>query len=114
MEGEPHSIVKSIVAGYVGRARNIPNAIETVYLSLISFGNERTQVVSPLISICEFDLACLNTLAALGERLAGSGLKLLESRAKYEIQRTTPDLKGDLEATLFVFVGANQVIPLMT
>lgn len=84
----------------------MPNAIETVYLSLISFGNERAQVVSPFILICEFDPACLNTLAASGERLAGSGLKPLVSRANYEIQRTTPDLKGDWEATLFIFVGA--------
>lgn len=80
---------------YIERCLNNPYHLEDLNLSLITFGNDQAQAVSPLVEPNKFDRSCLSVLEASGNRVLGSGLRLLGNRAKYEIWQRNQESKGD-------------------
>lgn len=98
MLGEPIEAVKNGVQTLVAALRQDPYALETAYLSVITFDNGARQVV-PLTELANFQMP---TIQALGQTCMGEALKLLANRVDVEVQRTTAEVKGDWKPIVFL------------
>lgn len=99
MQGEPIEAVKNGLQTLVSALRRDPQALETAYLSVITFATSARQVV-PLTDLSAFQLP---ELTAGGCTALGEALNLLCDRAKAEIVKTTPERKGDWRPMVFLF-----------
>ena len=91
MMGEPIEAVKNGVETLVSSLRQDPYALETAYLSIISFDTHAKQVV-PLTEIAMFNSP---PLQATGTTQFGEALLLLAEKIEQEVQKTTPETRGD-------------------
>jgi uncharacterized protein YegL len=98
MNGEPIEAVKNGVQVMISSLRQNPQAIETAYISIITFDNEARQLV-PLTDLASFQMV---DLKATGTTALGSALKLLSTRMDEEVARTTPEQKGDWKPLVFI------------
>lgn len=98
MFGEPIEAVKNGVQVLVSTLRQDPYALETAYLSLITF-NSTAQQVSPLTELSAFQQPSLN---ASGATALGEALSLLSHRADQEVSKTTMEKKGDWKPLVFI------------
>lgn len=98
MNGEPIEAVKNGVQVMISSLRQNPQAIETAYISIITFDNEARQIV-PLTDLASFQMV---DLKATGTTALGSALKLLSTRIDEEVARTTPEQKGDWKPLVFI------------
>lgn len=98
MNGEPIEAVKNGVQVMISSLRQNPQAIETAYISIITFDTEARQLV-PLTDLASFQMV---DLKATGTTALGSALKLLSSRIDEEVARTTPEQKGDWKPLVFI------------
>lgn len=98
MYGEPIEAVKNGVQVLVSTLRQDPYALETAYLSIITFDSNAKQV-SPLTELSAFQQPNIQAsgCAALGEALA-----LLAQRADQEVVKTTAEQKGDWKPLVFI------------
>lgn len=98
MYGEPIEAVKNGVQVLVSTLRSDPYALETAYLSIITF-NSSAQQVTPLTELSSFQQPSIDAggCTALGEALA-----LLASKVDTEIVKTTADVKGDWKPLVFI------------
>lgn len=98
MLGEPIEAVKNGVEMLVSSLRQDPYALETAYLSIISFDTKAKQLM-PLT-----ELAMFNTpnLQATGTTQLGEALSLLADQIEREVQKTTPDTRGDWKPLVFI------------
>lgn len=98
MSGEPIEAVKNGVQLLVSALRQDPYALETAFLSIITFDGSAQQLV-PLTELATFNPPNLTvgTTTALG-----AGLKLLAERVDAEVTRTTADIKGDWKPMVFI------------
>jgi len=98
MMGEPIEAVKNGMQILVSALRQDPYALETAYLSVITFDSEARQVV-PLSELTTFNLP---SIQASGSTALGSALKLLAERADAEVTKTTAETKGDWKPMVFL------------
>lgn len=98
MFGEPIEAVKNGVQVLVSTLRQDPYALETAYLSIITF-DSRAQQVSPLTELSAFQQP---NLQASGCTALGEALSLLTQKADQEVTKTTPDQKGDWKPLVFI------------
>lgn len=98
MGGEPIEAVKNGVQYLVSALRGDPYALETVFLSVISFGSEARQTV-PLTELMAFQEPALQ---ASGATALGDALALTADRIESEVQKTTADSKGDWKPLVFL------------
>lgn len=98
MVGEPIESVKSGIQMLVASLRKDPQALETAYLSVITFGSNASQVV-PLTELAAFQQP---DLAAGGMTAMGEALELLCNCAKNEVVKTTVERKGDWRPMVFI------------
>ena len=91
MMGEPIEAVKNGVETLVSSLRQDPYALETAYLSIISFVTHAKQVI-PLTEIAMFNSPALQ---ATGTTQFGEALVLLADKIEQEVQKTTPETRGD-------------------
>ena len=99
MRGEPIESVKNGIRMLVTACRKDPMALETAWLSVITFGGVARQIV-PLTELCSFEVPKLDIS---GDRMLGSALELLcECRTK-EFAVTTATQKGDWRPYVFIF-----------
>lgn len=98
MRGEPIQAVKSGVQALVQTLMQDPYALETAYLSVITFNNEVAQVV-PLTEIFQFSMPDIE--AKLGTYL-GKAMRFLAERIDAEVVKTTAEAKGDWKPLVFV------------
>ena len=98
MVGEPIESVKSGIQILVASLRKDPQALETAYLSVITFGSNASQVV-PLTELAAFQQP---DLAAGGMTAMGEALELLCKCAKNEVVKTTVERKGDWRPMVFI------------
>jgi uncharacterized protein YegL len=98
MTGEPIESVKNGVQVLLSTLRQDPHALETVYLSIISF-NSRAEQVLPLT---ELSAVQLPNLVAQGTTSMGDALSLLSSKAESEVVRTSESTKGDWKPLVFL------------
>lgn len=103
MTGEPIESVKDGVQKLVEGLRQNPQAIETVYLSVITFDSSAKQVI-PLTDLSSFQMVELD---AGGGTQLGDALKLLKERIDAEVTKTTQKTKGDWKPLVFIMTDGS-------
>lgn len=98
MFGEPLAAVKHGLELLAQTLRQDPYALETAYLSVITFANDAKQV-SPLTEINDFQVPALE---ARGQTKLGEALELLATRVDAEVAKNTPEKKGDWKPLVFI------------
>jgi uncharacterized protein YegL len=98
MSGEPIEAVKNGVQLMIASLRTNPQAIETAFISIITFDSVARQVV-PLTDLSSFQMI---ELKATGTTAFGEALKLLGNCMDTEVTKTTMDQKGDWKPIVFI------------
>lgn len=98
MHGEAIEAVKNGVQLLVSTLRQDPYALETAYLSIISFASTARQLV-PLTELAAFQVP---DIQASGTTQLGEALSLLAERIEQEVSKTTTDTKGDWKPLIFI------------
>lgn len=98
MYGEPIEAVKNGVQVLVSTLRQDPYALETAYLSVITFDSSAKQV-APLTELSTFQMP---NIEANGCTALGEALTLLANRVDSEVTKTTADVKGDWKPLVFI------------
>lgn len=98
MHGEPIEAVKNGVQVLVSTLRQDPYALETAYLSIITFNSNAQQIV-PLIELTSFQMP---EIQAGGCTALGEALDLLAKTVDSEITKTTFEQKGDWKPLVFI------------
>lgn len=98
MYGEPIEAVRNGVQVLISTLRSDPYALETAYLSIITFDNSAKQI-TPLTELSAFQQPNIdaNGCTALGE-----ALELLANRVDAEVTKTTAEVKGDWKPLVFI------------
>lgn len=98
MVGEPIAAVENGLVAMLAALRKDPYALETAYVSVITFGTTAKQPV-PLTELSQFQPPKL----VLGSGTAlGAALELLEKRIAAEVTKSTTEVKGDYKPLVFL------------
>lgn len=103
MSGEPIEAVKNGVQTLISTLRQDPYALETAYLSVITFDSSARQV-TPLTELATFQAPAI---AATGTTALGEALALLGDRIEAEVAKTTADVKGDWKPLVFLMTDGS-------
>ncbi len=103
MGGEPIEAVKTGVQTLISTLRQDPYALETAYLSVISFSSEAKQLV-PLTELASFQMP---EIVASGITEMGAALSLLGDRIEAEVGKTTSEVKGDWKPLIFIMTDGS-------
>lgn len=103
MSGEPIEAVKNGVQLLVSTLRQDPYALETAFLSVITFDSTARQVM-PLSELATFQTP---NLVATGVTAFGAALTLLAERIEAEVAKTTADAKGDWKPLIFIMTDGS-------
>lgn len=98
MYGEPIEAVKNGMQVLVNTLRQDPYALETAYLSVITF-NSTAQQVQPLTELSSFQQP---EISAGGCTALGEALALLANKVDQEVTKTTAEVKGDWKPLVFI------------
>ena len=98
MMGEPIEAIKNGVQTLVSSLRQDPYALETAFLSVITFDNDARQAV-PLTELTSFQMPAIQ---ATGRTSMGAALRLLAERTDAEITKSTAEVKGDWKPLVFI------------
>lgn len=98
MWGDPIEAVKNGVQVLLSTLRSDPYALETAYLSVITFDSEAKQIV-PLTEVAQFQMP---NIEATGCTALGDALQLLADKVDAEVVKTTPEQKGDWKPLVFI------------
>jgi uncharacterized protein YegL len=98
MTGDPIAAVETGVQTLVSALRQDPYALETAYLSIITFDSSAKQIV-PLTELMVFQMP---SISAKGLTSLGDALKLLASKIDTEVVKTTAEVKGDWKPLVFI------------
>lgn len=98
MSGEPIEAVKNGVQVLLSSLRADPYALETAYLSVITFDSSARQIV-PLTELPSFQQPALTVS---GTTALGEALSVLASCIDKEVAKSTPDVKGDWKPLVFI------------
>ncbi len=98
MSGEPIEAVRQGMKALLADLRNDPQAIETAFLSVITFDSYAKQIV-PLTELMLFQEPNIN---ASGSTSLGAALKLLMQCIDNEVSKTTAEKKGDWKPLIFL------------
>jgi uncharacterized protein YegL len=99
MAGEPIVAIETGLRTLLADLTNDPQAMDTVWLSVISFDSSAEQLV-PLTDITEFRAP---DLEASGSTALGEAMELLAEQMREEVRTTTESQKGDWKPLIFVF-----------
>lgn len=98
MSGEPIEAVKNGVQIMISSLRQNPQAIETAFLSVITFDSTAQQII-PLTDLASFQMV---DIKATGVTALGEALKLVAHKIDTEVQKTTTEQKGDWKPLVFI------------
>jgi uncharacterized protein YegL len=98
MSGEPIEAVKNGVQVLVSTLRQDPYALETAFLSVITFDSSARQLV-PLTELSMFQMPDIH---ATGTTALGDALSLLANKVNTEVTKSTPEVKGDWKPLVFL------------
>jgi uncharacterized protein YegL len=98
MTGEPIEAVKNGVQVLVSTLRQDPYALETAFLSIITFDSSAKQIV-PLTELSMFQMP---DIQATGTTALGDALSLLANKIDSEVTKTTTEVKGDWKPLVFL------------
>ena len=98
MTGAPIEAVRQGMKTLLGELKSDPQALETVFLSVITFDSAARQVnpLTELMLVKEPDFQATGTTAL------GAALKLLSECIDREVRQTTADQKGDWKPLIFL------------
>lgn len=100
MKGEPIESVKVGLSDMIATLRQDPYALETVCISIITFDREVNQIL-PLTELADLQIPNIITPDS-GPTFLGKALEMLCNRIEVEVQKGTPEQKGDWRPLLFV------------
>jgi uncharacterized protein YegL len=100
MRGEPIESVKVGLEAMIASLRQDPFALESVYISIITFDREVKQVM-PLTELENIQLPEIQTPDS-GPTHLGAALEMLCRKVDTEVQLSTPEKKGDWMPLLFI------------
>lgn len=100
MKGEPIESVKVGLADMVATLRQDPYALETVWISIITYDKEVKQIV-PLTALEDLQLPNI-VVPESGPTFTGLALKVLCEKYDTEVHLSTPTQKGDWMPLLFL------------
>lgn len=103
MHGEPIEAVKNGVQVLISSLRKDPHALETAFLSIITFDSSARQVV-PLTELASFQMP---NIEATGVTQMGEALGLLADKINQEVIKTTPTVKGDWKPLIFLMTDGS-------
>jgi uncharacterized protein YegL len=117
MKGEPIESVKVGLEAMIASLRQDPFALESVFISIITFDRDVTQLM-PLTELENMQLPEIHTPDS-GPTHLGAALEMLCRKVDSEVQLSTPDKKGDWMPLLFIMTDGkpsdiqkyNQMIP---
>lgn len=98
MYGEPIEAVKNGVQTLISTLRSDPYALETAFISIITF-NTNAQQVTSLTELASFQQP---TIDAGGCTALGGALDLLAQKIDAEVTKTTAEQKGDWKPLVFL------------
>ena len=98
MSGEPIEAVKNGVQIMISSLRQNPQAIETAFLSVITFDSTAQQII-PLTEIAAFQMV---DIKATGVTALGEALKLVAQKIDTEVKKTTTEVRGDWKPLVFI------------
>ena len=98
MAGEPIEAVKNGVQMLISALRADPYALETAYVSVITFDSSAQQIV-PLTELSQFQIPEIH---ASGGTSLGQALSLLAAKIDSEVVKSTPQVKGDWKPMVFL------------
>ncbi|HWS39759.1 MAG TPA: VWA domain-containing protein [Arenimonas sp.] len=98
MSGEPIEALNNGVQTLLSSLRRDPYAIETAYLSVITFDSSANQLV-PLTELASFQIPVFQ---ATGTTALGAALSLLSQKISSEVAKTTAEVKGDWKPLVFL------------
>jgi uncharacterized protein YegL len=98
MSGEPIEAVKNGVQIMISSLRQNPQAIETAFLSVITFDSNAQQII-PLTDLASFQMV---DIKATGVTALGEALKLVAHKIDTEVRKTTTEQKGDWKPLVFI------------
>ena len=98
MHGEPIEAVNNGMQMLINQLRQNPQAIETAYISIITFDSTAQQVI-PLTDLASFQMI---PLRATGVTALGDALKLTAQCIDREVIKTTMERKGDWKPIVFI------------
>lgn len=98
MSGEPIEAVKNGVQVLISTLRQDPYALETAFLSLITFDTAARQLV-PLTDLSSFQMP---ELKAAGGTSLGAALQTVADSINREVAKSTIDVKGDWKPLVFL------------
>jgi len=97
MTGEPIEAVKNGLTTLLTALRSDPHALETAFLSIITFDSDAKQIV-PLTDLASFQEP---NLTAQGTTSLGEALSLVSACIDREVKKSTPEQKGDWKPLVF-------------
>lgn len=100
MRGEPIESVKVGLTTMLSSLRRDPSALESVYISIITFDREVKELI-PLTPLDAFQLPDFTTPDS-GPTHLGEALETLHGAVLRDVKRSTPTQKGDWRPLLFV------------
>ncbi|KAA6300511.1 MAG: hypothetical protein EZS26_003350 [Candidatus Ordinivivax streblomastigis] len=117
MKGEPIESVKVGLEAMIASLRQDPFALESVYISIITFDREVKQIM-PLTELETMQLPLIETPDS-GPTHLGAALEMLCQKVDNEVQLSMPEKKGDWMPLLFIMTDGkpsdlqkyNQMIP---
>lgn len=98
MAGEPIEAVKQGIKTLVSELKGDPQALETAFLSIITFDSSARQI-SPLTELLLFKEP---QISAGGATALGGALKILADCVKSEVRTSTATQKGDWKPLVFL------------
>jgi uncharacterized protein YegL len=98
MSGEPIEAVKNGVQVMISSLRQNPQAIETAFISVITFDTAAQQLI-PLTDLASFQMV---DIKASGTTALGDALKLVANKIDNEVAKTTTEQKGDWKPLVFI------------
>ncbi len=98
MSGDPIEAVNQGVRALINELKTEPYAIETAYLSVITFDSSAKQII-PLTEVLAFQEP---NLIATGGTSMGAGLKLLAQCFDREVKKASATEKGDWKPLVFL------------
>lgn len=98
MTGEPIEAVKNGVQMLIAALRQDPYALETAFISVITFDSDARQLV-PLTELSLFQMPDIQAQATTS---LGAALRLCGEKIDQEVQKTTMEVKGDWKPLVFI------------
>ena len=103
MSGEPIEAVKNGVQVLISTLRQDPYALETAFLSVITFDSQVKQII-PLTDLASFQM---QEISAGGGTSLGEGLRVLSQCMDREIAKSTAERKGDWKPLVFLMTDGS-------